>query len=256
MLNGALFEWIFRGESGVTEALTVSPQWRFILFGLGTIQYARHPEGLVENGKRQAARRTEAIAGGGGSGAGDGDDDVRADTEPETGRSELMTAALQATDIRKTFSGIVAARRPRPHGRGGGAGRPDRPQRRRQDDVLQLRARRAPPRLRARASSTARTSAACGCTERAQPWHRAHVPAHRALRRARRVREHLLIAERTRRGDGRLWKDLIGRGQAARRRDRALRRGARAARARRRRRRSRSSTSASARAGSSRSAGR
>jgi branched-chain amino acid transport system ATP-binding protein len=27
------------------------------------------------------------------------------------------------------------------------------------------------------------------------------------------VREHLLIAERTRRGDGRLWKDLIGRGK-------------------------------------------
>ena len=27
------------------------------------------------------------------------------------------------------------------------------------------------------------------------------------------VREHLLVAERTRRGDGRLWKDLIGRGR-------------------------------------------
>ena len=27
------------------------------------------------------------------------------------------------------------------------------------------------------------------------------------------VREHLLIAERTRRGDGRLWKDLVGRGK-------------------------------------------
>ena len=40
----------------------MSPSWRFILFGLGTIQFARHPEGLVENGKRQAARRTEALA--------------------------------------------------------------------------------------------------------------------------------------------------------------------------------------------------
>ena len=39
----------------------MSPGWRFILFGLGTIQYARHPEGLVENGKRVAARRTEAL---------------------------------------------------------------------------------------------------------------------------------------------------------------------------------------------------
>jgi ABC-type branched-subunit amino acid transport system permease subunit len=61
VLNGALAEWIFRGENGVTDALRVSPGWRFILFGLGTIQYARHPEGLVENGKRQAARRTEAL---------------------------------------------------------------------------------------------------------------------------------------------------------------------------------------------------
>jgi ABC-type branched-subunit amino acid transport system permease subunit len=61
VLNGALAEWIFRGENSVTEALHVSPAWRFILFGLGTIQFARHPEGLVENGKRQAARRTEAF---------------------------------------------------------------------------------------------------------------------------------------------------------------------------------------------------
>jgi ABC-type branched-subunit amino acid transport system permease subunit len=61
VLNGAVFEWIFRGESGLTDALRLSPGWRFILFGLGTIQYARHPEGLVENGKRQAARRTEAL---------------------------------------------------------------------------------------------------------------------------------------------------------------------------------------------------
>jgi branched-subunit amino acid ABC-type transport system permease component len=61
VLNGALAEWIFRGENGITDALRVSPGWRFILFGLGTIQFARHPEGLVENGKRQAARRTEAL---------------------------------------------------------------------------------------------------------------------------------------------------------------------------------------------------
>jgi ABC-type branched-subunit amino acid transport system permease subunit len=62
VLEGALAEWIFRGESDLTEALTLSPQWRFILFGLGCIQYARHPEGLVENGKRQAARRMERLA--------------------------------------------------------------------------------------------------------------------------------------------------------------------------------------------------
>jgi branched-subunit amino acid ABC-type transport system permease component len=59
VLNGTIFEWLFRGESGLTESLSVSPSWRLILFGLGTIQYARHPEGLVENGKRQAARRID-----------------------------------------------------------------------------------------------------------------------------------------------------------------------------------------------------
>ena len=84
VLKGALFEWIFRGESSVTEALTVSPQWRYILFGLGCIQYARHPEGLVENGKRQAARRTEALAERRRKRRGDGDGDVRPDPTPET----------------------------------------------------------------------------------------------------------------------------------------------------------------------------
>jgi branched-chain amino acid transport system ATP-binding protein len=49
-----------------------------------------------------------------------------------------------------------------------------------------------------------------------------HVRAHRGIGRSFQrielfpestVREHLLIAERTRRGDGRLWKDLIGLGR-------------------------------------------
>ena len=52
------------------------------------------------------------------------------------------------------------------------------------------------------------------------PGHRPDVPAHRAVREST-VREHLLIAERVRRGDGRLWKDLLGRGTADGRRDRA-----------------------------------
>ncbi len=32
-----------------------------MLFGLATIQFARHPEGLVEHGKRTAGARVEAI---------------------------------------------------------------------------------------------------------------------------------------------------------------------------------------------------
>jgi branched-chain amino acid transport system permease protein len=83
VLNGVIWEWLFRGASGVTESLEVSPQWRFILFGLATIQFARHPEGLVENGKRQAARRTESIAAWRNRRKGGPDDDVGAASEAQ-----------------------------------------------------------------------------------------------------------------------------------------------------------------------------
>jgi branched-chain amino acid transport system permease protein len=36
----------------LTEWLGLSASWAFILFGFGAIQYARHPEGTLENGKR------------------------------------------------------------------------------------------------------------------------------------------------------------------------------------------------------------
>jgi branched-chain amino acid transport system permease protein len=62
VLRGAVFGWIFRSPDRIPGIFPVSPKWRFILFGLGTIQFARHPEGLVEHGKRQAARRTERLA--------------------------------------------------------------------------------------------------------------------------------------------------------------------------------------------------
>jgi hypothetical protein len=46
----------------VPSVFPLSPSWRFILFGLGAIQFARHPEGLVEAGKRRAHHRVEQIA--------------------------------------------------------------------------------------------------------------------------------------------------------------------------------------------------
>lgn len=61
VLRGALFGWLFRSAERIPGIFPVSPKWRFILFGLGTIQFARHPEGMVEYGKRRAAARTEKI---------------------------------------------------------------------------------------------------------------------------------------------------------------------------------------------------
>ncbi|MGQ0434606.1 MAG: ABC transporter permease [Microthrixaceae bacterium] len=61
LLRGALFGWLLRGDDRIPGLFPISPKWRFILFGLGTLQFARHPEGLVEHGKRRAAVRTEQL---------------------------------------------------------------------------------------------------------------------------------------------------------------------------------------------------
>ncbi len=61
LLRGAAFGWILRSAERIPGVFPVSPKWRFILFGLGTIQFARHPEGLVEHGKRRAGQRVERL---------------------------------------------------------------------------------------------------------------------------------------------------------------------------------------------------
>lgn len=61
LLRGALFGWLLRGDDRIPGLFPISPKWRFVLFGLGTLQFARHPEGLVEHGKRRAAVRTEQL---------------------------------------------------------------------------------------------------------------------------------------------------------------------------------------------------
>lgn len=61
ILKGAAIGWILRSEERIPSFLPVSPKWRFILFGLATIQFARHPEGLVEEGKRKAHARIERL---------------------------------------------------------------------------------------------------------------------------------------------------------------------------------------------------
>jgi ABC-type branched-subunit amino acid transport system permease subunit len=56
----ALFDAVLLSDR-IPALFPISSEWRFILFGLGTIQFARHPEGLVENGKRKAGARTERL---------------------------------------------------------------------------------------------------------------------------------------------------------------------------------------------------
>src|SRR5690606_7692633 len=59
VLRGAAVGWLLRSPDRIPGFLPLSPRWRFILFGLGTIQFARHPEGLVEHGKRRVHARIE-----------------------------------------------------------------------------------------------------------------------------------------------------------------------------------------------------
>ena len=61
VLSGAVFGWILRSEDRIPGLFPLDAKWRLILFGLGTIQFARHPEGMVENGKRKASARVERI---------------------------------------------------------------------------------------------------------------------------------------------------------------------------------------------------
>ena len=46
----------------ILKALGVSPAYQFILFGLGAITYAKHPEGIVECKKRKSLEARPALA--------------------------------------------------------------------------------------------------------------------------------------------------------------------------------------------------
>ena len=55
ILKGAFIGWILRDPGRIPGFFPISSKWVLVLFGLGAIQYARHPEGIVEYGKRTAA---------------------------------------------------------------------------------------------------------------------------------------------------------------------------------------------------------
>ncbi|MBS1847599.1 MAG: ABC transporter permease [Actinobacteria bacterium] len=59
LLSGALFGWVLRSAERIPSWFPLSGGWTFVLFGLGAMQFARHPEGMVENGKRKAYERIE-----------------------------------------------------------------------------------------------------------------------------------------------------------------------------------------------------
>jgi branched-chain amino acid transport system permease protein len=61
IFKGTFIGWILRSPDRVPGIFPLSPKWRFVLFGLTTIAFARHPEGLIENGKRKAHDRIAAL---------------------------------------------------------------------------------------------------------------------------------------------------------------------------------------------------
>ncbi|WP_419924048.1 ABC transporter permease [Candidatus Poriferisocius sp.] len=60
ILQGTFLGWILRSEDRIPGLFPISPKWRFVLFGLASIQFARHPEGLLEFGKRRSTARLDA----------------------------------------------------------------------------------------------------------------------------------------------------------------------------------------------------
>ena len=57
ILQGELLAWILRGDDHLPGFFPIAGSWRLVLFGLMAMQFARHPEGLVEHGKRRASAR-------------------------------------------------------------------------------------------------------------------------------------------------------------------------------------------------------
>ncbi len=105
VLQGTFFGWILRDPSRIPGVFPISPKWRFILFGLGTIQYAKHPEGVIEMSKaRSAERRAKKAAKARGE---DTTEPACGPSKPCRSRSRPMTL-LSTRGVRKKFSGIVA----------------------------------------------------------------------------------------------------------------------------------------------------
>ena len=53
ILKGAFLGWILRDPDRIPGFLPIDGKWLFVLFGFGAIQYARHPEGMLEYQKKK-----------------------------------------------------------------------------------------------------------------------------------------------------------------------------------------------------------
>jgi branched-chain amino acid transport system permease protein len=62
ILQGTFLGWILRDPERIPSIFPISPKWRFILFGLGTIQYAKHPEGVIETSRAKAQAKRDRKA--------------------------------------------------------------------------------------------------------------------------------------------------------------------------------------------------
>jgi branched-subunit amino acid ABC-type transport system permease component len=59
ILKGAVFGWLLRSPDRIPGIFPISGKWVFVLFGLGAIQYARHPEGILEYQLHRRAVKAE-----------------------------------------------------------------------------------------------------------------------------------------------------------------------------------------------------
>ena len=66
ILKGTFIGWILRDADRIPGFFPISPQWLLILFGLGTINYAKHPEGVIENLRLRSQERRDKRAARGG----------------------------------------------------------------------------------------------------------------------------------------------------------------------------------------------
>ena len=79
-LKGTFLGWILQDFGRIPGVFPIPPGWRFVLFGLGTIQFARHPEGILEYSKRRRHARAERRRG---SDADSSPDDVTNASTPQ-----------------------------------------------------------------------------------------------------------------------------------------------------------------------------